>query len=302
MKKNNSIFIASLVVSLSIILYQQSNKQEDNDLNTNNTSASVNDEIKSDANVKPVQNDKFVENSKLVEPLENAEKMPGLELEETSDLLDSQIKIEQALEHAFSEDVNARIQAIQTLVTLSPIDAVDTIYELLNNLDSDEISEGMAVLGLLSLANDKEALTNEDLEYIFNSYENDNIRARSARVLAHRGDESLLQDYVKKYEGVLPQDLESKNKKLMELANLQSKVALPYISMYLDDADEVIRLTALSAIEMTASAGEIELVRPLLYDSDPAVRQRSEEVINNLLARGKNEAVPTDILLNPPRT
>lgn len=207
--------------------------------------------------------------------------------------------VEAAFEGVYSTDINRRIMAMQTLVSSSPVDAVNVIHELLDNLRDDRMAEGMVALGLLSLANNSEAFPNEDLEYIYHSYDNDNIRARSARVLSHRGDDALLKEYVSKYDTPVGNDLPSKNKAILELANLQSRVAIPYISKYLSDSNELVRLQALGAMEMTANIDDIELVRPLLYDSDEAVRSLSREVMNNLVGRGKQQPVPVDIMLHP---
>jgi hypothetical protein len=227
-------------------------------------------------------------------------KKKSIDKYETSLVLDPhKARIAEAIAGVHSEDVNHRVMSIQTLVAESPHDVITVIYELLGNMESDPLAEGMVALSVLSLANNPQALPNEELTYIYRSYENDNLRARAARVLAHRGDDHLLLEFVKKYEQPVGDDLASKNKVLLELANLQSQVAVPYISEYLKDSDELVRLQALGAIEMNANIEHIELIRPLLYDKDEAVRQFSREVMNNLVARGKEQPVPMDILLHP---
>jgi HEAT repeat protein len=161
------------------------------------------------------------------------------------------------------------------------------------------MAEGMIAMGLLSLANNAEAFPDTDLHYIFNAYANDNIRSRAARVLAHRGDETLLNQYVKKYDAIQSTDIQGKNKTIMELANLQSRAAVPYLSKYLQDENDEVRLLALGALDMSANQDDLEVIKPLTHDSNPEVRRLSMEVMSNLMERGKAEPVPIDILLHP---
>lgn len=204
-----------------------------------------------------------------------------------------------ALGNVYAEDMNLRIQSMQILLAKSPQDAALVIQELLTKLGQDPMAEGMIAMGLLSLANNAEAFPDADLQYIFNSYTNDNIRSRAARVLAHRGDESLLNQYVKKYDAIQPTDIQGKNKTIMELANLQSRTAVPYLSKYLQDSNDEVRLLALSALDMSANQNDLEIIKPLIYDRNAEVRRLSMEVMNNLMQRGKSEPVPIDILLHP---
>ncbi len=210
-----------------------------------------------------------------------------------------QSEIATALNNVYSEDVNLRVHSMQTLLAKSPQDAAAVIQELLAKLGQDPMAEGMVAMGLLSLANNPEAFPDTDLHYIFNSYTNDNIRSRAARVLAHRGDDSLLSQYVKKYDTVQPTDIQGKNKAIMELANMQSRVTVPYLSKYLQDENHEVRLLALGALDMSANQNDLDVIKPLINDSNPDVRRLSMEVMNNLMERGKAEPVPIDILLHP---
>lgn len=211
----------------------------------------------------------------------------------------SEDAIATALNNVYSEDMNLRIQSMQTLLAKSPQDAVAVIQQLLEKLGQDPMAEGMIAMGLLSLANNAEAFPDTDLHYIFNAYANDNIRSRAARVLAHRGDESLLNQYVKKYDTIQPTDIQGKNKTIMELANLQSRVTVPYLSKYLQDENDEVRLLALGALDMSANQDDLEIIKPLIHDRNPDVRRLSMEVMSNLMERGKAEPVPIDILLHP---
>ena len=208
-------------------------------------------------------------------------------------------EIKRALTNVHSKNIHERVHSMQTLIDLSPTETANAIYALLANLESDPMAEGMVALGVLSLANNQNALSDEEIIYMYNSYDNENVRARTARVMAHRGDDSLLKDYVTKFSNTENLELEQKNSALLELANLQSRVAIPHISKYLDDADEFVRIQALGALGMTGNIQDIELIRPLLYDANEAVRQVSRDVLNQLTSRGQQEPVPTDIALHP---
>ncbi len=206
-----------------------------------------------------------------------------------------------ALEKVNSGDGGEQIDAILSLVRNSPNDAVSVIYRKLELSDEEVGAEGVAALGILSLANQPEALTNADLIYINAQSENENIKARTARVLSHRGDDSLLGQLINTIEERINNASETeRGREVLQLGYLQSKQAVPAIVPNLQHENEQIRLDALSALSMSGNEEEVDVVRPLLYDRSAVVRQRAELVLDVLLHRGMKEPVPVDIMLNAP--
>lgn len=200
-----------------------------------------------------------------------------------------------AFEKFDSSDKYARIEAMQLLVHISPPDAVSAIYSGLEKLNEDPSLEGVIAMGILSLANASEYLTDEDLENIYINYQNENINGRAARVLAFRGDESFLKEHVNKFDWqeALSEERAIENLKL--LGSLESKSALPKVKQYLDVEDEDIQVEALLAFYLSADVNDLNTVIPYLYDASERVRQQAEAVVAAIEVRGESSPIALEM-------
>ncbi len=206
--------------------------------------------------------------------------------------------IEQSKSKLLSNDVGTRITGMKQLLTLSPADAAEGVFQLFDRLQEDPKVQGAIAMAILSLADADSVLSNKDLYEIYNVSDIPNLQGRAARVLAYRGEEDLLKAHIETYSANMEtMNIENKLTALKRLGTLQTKLAVPHIQKLLSDNDEKVRLTALQALMYSGNSEEIALVQPMIYDTSEDIRTQAAYVEHYFLEKGDDLPIPKDILI-----
>lgn len=197
----------------------------------------------------------------------------------------------------WSEDVNEKMRAIETLIRLSPAEAVDAIRLIMSQAGNDR-DVSVVALNLHSLA-DNQYLLNADLKQFYNSGD-EQLQRAAAGVLAQRGDDSLEQRYINEQYTIASQDTDPARRaeavqKLIAFG--KNPHAASRVLSLLEDPDNLVRLKAVTALAYAGDESDISALQPLLNDDVAAVRQRAEEVMG-VLMRNTGSGL---ILIPPPR-
>ncbi len=214
---------------------------------------------------------------------------------QTTNIEQQEKRVENTLKQLESKNLSKKISAILTLTRSSPNDALNILYQKLDVINDEPGTEIILTLGIAALANKPEVLTNDDLIYMYARSENGEVKEKAARVLSQRGDDSLLGDHIREIEDRMQNASDQDRvRDIVELGNLQSKLAIPAIVSNLNSENEFIRIKALSAISKSGNEEEVEIVRPLFQDKSTAVRERAEDVLDILQKRGMRKPASTD--------
>lgn len=203
-----------------------------------------------------------------------------------------------AREAIWSENAGDKLRAFETLIRLSPAEAVDAI-RLIMSQAADEQDISLVGSSIRQLVNNQ-YLLNADLKQFYNSGD-EQLQRAAADALAQRGDDSLQQRYINEQFAIASQNGNS-TKRAEAVQKLTAFGRNPYavsrILPMLEDSDSLVRLKAVSALAYTGDDSNIPAVQALLNDGVAAIRQRAEEVIGVLTG---NNSGPGLILIPPPR-
>lgn len=202
-----------------------------------------------------------------------------------------------AREAIWSENINEKMRAIETLIRLSPSEAVDAL-RLIMSQAADEQDISLVASSLHYLANNQ-YLLNADLKQFYNSG-NEQLQRAAAGTLAQRGDDSLQQRYIDEQYVIAAQDTDPKRRaeavqKLIAFG--KNPHAASRIRSLLEDPDSFVRLKAATALAYAGDESDIPALQPLLNDHVAAIRQRAEEAMG-VLTRNTGSGL---ILIPPPR-
>ncbi|HEX7027715.1 MAG TPA: HEAT repeat domain-containing protein [Gammaproteobacteria bacterium] len=213
---------------------------------------------------------------------------------ETSPVSDAE-RLARAREDVWSDAQQDRMRAIETLIRLSPAEAVDVIRMIMSQShDGEDVS--LVVSSLRALV-DNQYLLNVDLKEIYNSGD-EQLQRVAADALAQRGDDSLQRRYIDEQYAIATQHTDSvrRAEAVQKLTAFgKNPQAASRILPLLEDHDSYVRLKAVSALAYAGEHSDIPAVQALLDDEVAAVRQRAEEVIGAL-----NRSDSLGLILVPP--
>lgn len=222
----------------------------------------------------------------------------GLLVEESETFVSDAERLARAREDIWSDMHQDRMRAIETLIRLSPAEAVDVIRMIMaQSHDGGDLS--LVVFSLRNLA-DNQYLLNVDLKEFYNSGD-EQLQRAAAEVLAQRGDDSLQRRYINEQSAIASQhtDPVRRAEAVQKLTAFgKNPQAASKILPLLEDPDGYVRLKAVSALAYAGDHSNIPAVQALLNDQVVAVRRRAEEVIGALYSSDS----PGLILVPPPRT
>jgi hypothetical protein len=170
------------------------------------------------------------------------------------------------------------------------------------NTDHNHIAIACKVIA--ELAENRDALPDEDLNWLYQTQTHPELKRVIAQVTSLRGDNHLLNDYIKQLQpGLANSNPNERRKALGELAKTRYAGAAILILPRLKDEDSSVLLDALLALRVTGNEGHLKALEPLINHSDEPIRWLAGDVANNLETlskKARTRVSTTDILLDLP--
>jgi hypothetical protein len=144
-------------------------------------------------------------------------------------------------------------------------------------------SIALAAKAVVDMADNSEALSNFELEAVYQKQNDPDLKRVTAQVLSMRGDNSLLEkQIVDAQSGLRSDNPEARQKALVELAKTRYAGAANAIAPLLQDKNTAVKLDALLALRSTGNESHLHLVQGLVDDPDPSVSWLAKDVMDNL--------------------
>lgn len=199
----------------------------------------------------------------------------------------SELCLNWARENIWSQRPSDRIRAMTALINLNPSEAVDAARTLIS-LHDKPYNIALVGYAVLHLQDSDAALQNDDL-YSFYQNGDTALQMMTATMLANRGDDTLLRDYV----DARASDLRSKDAQLRARAVesigyfQKNEYAARQILPLLNDEATEVRLQAVQALAYCGDKTHIKAVEQLLrQESDENIRQSARSAIEALREDG----------------
>lgn len=161
-----------------------------------------------------------------------------------------------------------------------------TFSERINDFLSENPGKdnvALAAKAVVDMADNTEALSNFELEAVYQKQNDPDLKRVTAQVLSMRGDNSLLEKQIVDAQASLRSDnSETRQKALVELAKTRYAGAANAIAPLLQDKNTAVKLDALLALRSTGNESHLHLVQGLVDDPDPSVSWLAKDVMNNL--------------------
>jgi len=136
---------------------------------------------------------------------------------------------------------------------------------------------------IFDLTNDRNGLPDYALQSMYNSQSDPNLKRVIAQVLSQRGNNALLESYIKDVQPRLRSETpRDRQDALVQLAKTHSANAADVIIPYLHDPDINVRLDALLALRDTGNQQQVGVAEALISDPDPAVSSLAKDVASDL--------------------
>lgn len=176
-------------------------------------------------------------------------------------------------------------QKIRDLSSNSDRDPRPFSQKVQDLLATDASSDNIAIAskGIFDLADNREGLPDQELEAVYYSQKDPELKRVAAQAMSLRGDNSLLDKQINDAQpGLRSDDPAQRQKTLVDLAKTRYAGAANLIAPLLQDKDTGVKLDALLALRATGNQSHIHLVEALANHPDPAVSWLAQDVINNL--------------------
>jgi HEAT repeat protein len=136
---------------------------------------------------------------------------------------------------------------------------------------------------IFNKATDRQGLPDDELQAIYASQTDPDLKRVIAQVMSQRDDDSLLKDQIDKAQVTLksanPRD---RLDALGQIGKLHSVLAVDAIAPLLQDSDSTVRLAALFALRDSGNQLQVSLVEPMTRDPDPSVSTLAANVVDAL--------------------
>jgi hypothetical protein len=207
----------------------------------------------------------------------------------------------QQLESQLAQDIESRNQSIQMAgpgAASSPVDRLvkdlstrfvgdpRSIAEKLRDFLADDPSPqhlAIACKVIADIADNRDALSDQELNWLYQQNFKPAFKRVVAQVLSLRGDNKPLDDYIAQLKPGLSSDNPGERRNTLgELAKNHYVGAANAIAPLVEDADTNVKLDALLALRATGNESHIHYVESLVNHPDPSVSWLANDVINNL--------------------
>ena len=149
--------------------------------------------------------------------------------------------------------------------------------------NSDNHNLAIACKVIVDLAANVEALPDQDLLWLYQTQTNPEVQRVIAQVASFRGDNQLLNTYIKQLQtGLASASADERRKTLSELAKTRYTGAATLLLPLLKEADSSVVLDALLALRATGNESQLAALAPLIHHPDESIRWLAGDVINNL--------------------
>ncbi len=208
---------------------------------------------------------------------------------ETKLVVDSAERLAWARDAVHSGDPAKKLQALQLLINIAPAEATEILRALILRLKTDPAAVQLLTHGIMGMANAKNYLLDRDLKYIFETSDGE-LKKKSAMILAARGDESFVKNYIELISVNLQNESAyERAKTLREMLTLGSISVVPYALSSLTDPDAHVKFDALTLLAQLGNKNNISDVAVLLKDEDQFVSQQAQQTMDVLRERNVDE-------------
>jgi len=170
--------------------------------------------------------------------------------------------------------------------------------------NADHTNIAIACKVITELAENRDALTDEDLKWLYQTQTNLEFKRVIAQVASFRGDNHLLNGYIKHLQpGLANSNPNERRKALGELAKTHYVGAAQLILPLLKDEDSSVILDALLALRATGNEEQLKALEPLLKHPDESINWLARDAATNLETLSKKarmRVLAADILLELP--
>lgn len=136
---------------------------------------------------------------------------------------------------------------------------------------------------IADLAENADAISNPELETLYRTQTDTDIKRVIAQVVSLRGDNQLLDEYVGEIRIALRSDKPAeRSKALQQLAKTRYTGAADTLVPLLEDKDTNVRLDALLALRATGNEGHNQYLEKWLGDADASVSWLAQDALNHL--------------------
>ena len=145
---------------------------------------------------------------------------------------------------------------------------------------------------LADLADNQEALTSQELHWLYQQDVKPDVKRVSAQVLSRRGDNALLDSYIAQYKPALDSNSpDERQAALMELAKTRYLGAANLIAPLLNEKDPVVLQNVMLALKVTGNEGHTAKLKALLNHPDESVSWLAQDTLDTLEVLSKKAHV-----------
>ncbi|HSC67301.1 MAG TPA: HEAT repeat domain-containing protein [Cellvibrio sp.] len=213
------------------------------------------------------QREKIAALEQQIQTLQLAQKPPSRESDETANQALNIEQLRKDLSTRFIGDPRTLGEKLRDFVAQNP----------------GEQNIAIACKVVADLAENSDAMANEELIQLYNNQTHAEFKRVIAQVLSLRGDNSLLEQQVRTAQTELKSDdPQARRQVLGALAKTRYAGAAKAIAPLVQDADSTVKLDALLALRATGNESHIKALGNLVGDPDPSVSWLAQDVISNL--------------------
>jgi hypothetical protein len=176
-------------------------------------------------------------------------------------------------------------EILKELEADSPTDPRNYAQKLQQLLADDPTEEQAAIAcrSIFNKATDSQALPDHELQAIYASQANPDLKRVIAQVMSMRGNDVLLNDQVAEAQAELRSEKPwDRLDALNQLAKIHHVRAVDVITPLLQDSDSTVRVAALFALRDSGNQRHAGLVEPMTRDPDPSVSNLAGNVLSAL--------------------
>lgn len=209
-------------------------------------------------------------------------------------------------ELAPSETTPDSQQLLKDLGTLSDRDPRSFSEKASELLAGKASKDGIAIVSksVFDLAENREVLPDYELESLYQSQSNPDLKRVIAQVMSTRGDNRLLEKQISRTQTNLNSNNPAvRQQALIELGKTRYASAANAIAPLLQDENTGVKLDALLALKATGNQNHVRQVEALANHPDPAVSWLAKDVVNslqNLSDRARTQLASSDIVAELP--
>ena len=176
-------------------------------------------------------------------------------------------------------------QILRDLSTKSERDSRSFSTKVNELLAMNPSPENVAIVsqGVVGIADNPDLLPDHELEVLYQSQTNPEVKRVAAQVLSMRGDNTLIEKQISGADKALhSENAAERQQAVMELAKTRYAGAANAVAPLLQDSNIDVKMNALLALKATGNQSHIHLVESLAHSSDPNISWLANDVINSL--------------------